>query len=449
VTELIPIAKLRPAPDNPRRNIGDVSELAASIRAQGLLQPLLVSPQDDGTYLIVAGHRRLAACLLATVAEVECTVRALDDVARIEAMLTENAQRSALSVLEEALAIRRLVDLGVGQRRISSRLGCAQSHVSKRLSLLDLPESVLADLDSGGITVGDALELVKLKAEPARIEAARSRRGVPIARAVEIELQDIRAQVARAKAFEKLAAEGTATVAYPSYGSWYGARKERPLGKGWEEVDMTVRRHAKQPCHAAAVSDAGTIVYVCRDPARHAEDPSAGSELKRKAAEAKARTEAERKQLRVAAGARDTVMRALLAKRLNRKDLWPFVARQLVANARSGEARAACKLLGLQPPPQRDGGLYKDWTGAMRIFAGQGDEQLARAALALVFGAAEETMAPEWGSWSHAGKVPNHLEFLERVGGYEVSPAEQAKLRRHGVNDGDDAEEEAAEAAAG
>ena len=82
---------------------------------------------------------------MASVAEVECTVRALDDVARNEAMLTENTQRSALSVLEEALAIRRLVQLGVGQRRIATRLGCAQSHVSKRLSLLDLPESVLAD----------------------------------------------------------------------------------------------------------------------------------------------------------------------------------------------------------------------------------------------------------------------------------------------------------------
>lgn len=434
---MIPLGKLRPAPDNPRKNLGDVSELAASIRSQGLLQPLLVTPRDDA-YLVVAGHRRLAACLLADVAEAECTVRAMDDVARNEAMVTENMQRASLTVVEEAEAYQRLVDLGVPQRRIATRLGRAQSHISKRLALLGLEEGVRADVDSGRITVGDALELVKLK-DPARVQAVLTRwGGANIARAVAIELENIKKESARAKAAEKLQLEGTTIVPFPEYGSWYGRRKERPLGKGWEEVAMTPRRHAKEPCHAAAVSDVGQIVYVCCDPARHTDAVSPG---RAKAAAEEARKLAERKHLREAAKARSEVMRQLLAKRVARSELWPFIAHQMVANARAGEARAACQLLGLQPPPQRDGSIYKDWCGAIRLFSAQGDEQLARAALALAFGTAEESMAPEWGSWTHAGKVPNHLAFLERVGGYQPSAVELDKVhaeRDDDVDAGDD-----------
>jgi hypothetical protein len=75
----------------------------------------------------------------------------------------------------------------------------------------------------------------------------------PIARAVAIE-ENIKNEGARAKAIEKLELEGTKIFPFPKYGSWYGRRKERPLGKGWEEVAVTPRRHAKQPCHAAAVT---------------------------------------------------------------------------------------------------------------------------------------------------------------------------------------------------
>jgi ParB/RepB/Spo0J family partition protein len=435
VTEILPVEKLRPAPDNPRKNLGDVTELAASIRSQGLLQPLLVTPQDDGYYLVVAGHRRLAACLVAGLAEVECTVRQMDDVARNEAMVTENMQRASLTVVEEAQAYQRLVDLGVPQRRIATRLGRAQSHVSKRLALLGLAGSVRTDVDSGRISVGDALELVKLK-DPSRVQAVLARwGGANIARAVAIELENIKNEAARAKAIEKLGVEGTKIVPFPEYGSWYGRRKERPLGKGWEEVAMTPRRHAKEPCHAAAVSEKGGIIFVCTDPARHGEALSPG---KAKAAAAEAKKLVERKQLRDAAKARSEVMRQLLAKRLPRTELWPFVARQVVANARAGEARAACQLLGLQPPPQRNGSIYKDWTEAVRLFAAEGAEQLARAALALSFGTAEESMAPEWGSWTHAGKVPNHLAFLERVGGYQPSAVELDKVRSERQDDDQD-----------
>lgn len=427
MTELLPIDKLRPAPDNPRRDIGDVSELAASIATQGLLQPLVVSPLEGGDYLVVAGHRRLAAAEVAGLDHLECSVRKLDDVARNEAMVVENMQRCALSALEEAGAYQRLVELGVSQRQIASRIGCSQGHVSKRLALLGLPEDVQEDVDAGGITLGDAVELTKLK-DPARIKAALERSqgyGWTVGRSVQAELKAIECDEARRKAFAELRAAGTKVVDHPRYG-WY-ERKERPLGRGYGEVAMSKAKHAKQPCHAAAVGPEGEIVYVCTSPRRHADDTDALSAATRETKAAEAEKRAARKELKAAERARNQVMRELLASRVSRGELLDFVARQAVWAARSGPARLACQLLELEPVAQSDGSIYKDWTATLEAFAGAGDDQLSRAVLALAFAFAEETMGNEWSSWDRT-EVREHLGFLQRLAGYRLSGAERAKL---------------------
>jgi ParB family chromosome partitioning protein len=427
VTELLPIDKLRPAPDNPRRDIGDVSELAASITTQGLLQPLLVTPLDGGDYLVVAGHRRLAASKVAGLTDLECSVRELDDVARNEAMLTENVNRCALSALEEAAAYERLVSLGVSQRQIASRIGCSQGHVSKRLALLGLPEEVQEDVDAGGITLGDAAELTKL-GDPARVQSALKRSegyGRTVAEAVAAELRAIECDEVRRQAFEELRAAGTKVVDHPRYG-WYD-RKERPLGKGYGQVAMTKAKHAKERCHAAAVDEEGAVVYVCTNPRRHAGDENAESAATRAAKAEEARKREERKELKAAQQARTEAMRELLSKRVARTEVLDFVARQTVWASRSGPARLACQLLELEPIPQPYGSIYKDWTATLEAFATASDEQLARAVLALAFALAEETMGNEWSSWDRT-EVRDHLRFLERLAGYRLSGAERTKL---------------------
>jgi ParB/RepB/Spo0J family partition protein len=427
VTEILPIDKIRPAPDNPRRSVGDVRELAASIASQGLLQPLLVSPLGAGEYVVVAGHRRLAAAALAGTSHLECTVRELDDVARNEAMIVENVQRSALSALEEAGAYQHLVNLGVSQRQIASKIGCSQGHVSKRLALLGLPDQVRDDVDAGGITLADAGELTKLR-DPARVQAALRRSagyGWTMAQSVQAELRAIECDELRRKAFDDLRAAGTKVVEHPRHG-WY-ARKERPLGKGYGEVAITKAKHAKERCHAAAVSDEGVVVYVCTNPRRHSDDGAGESPATTAAKAAEAKKRAQRQELKAAERVRTDAMRTLLSKRPARNELLEFVARQAVWASRSAPARLACRLLELEPIPQNNGSIYKDWNATLEGYADGGDEQLTRAVLALAFALAEDTMGNEWSSWDRT-EVRDHLGFLQRLAGYRLSPAERAKL---------------------
>lgn len=92
----LPTDVVRPAPDNLRRRIGDVSGIVASIPTHGIIEPLVVAPQDDGTYLIVAGHRRHAAAVKAGLATVPCIIRPMSDDERVLAALIENGLRNDL-----------------------------------------------------------------------------------------------------------------------------------------------------------------------------------------------------------------------------------------------------------------------------------------------------------------------------------------------------------------
>ena len=98
----LPTEAVRPAEDNLRRRVGDVSDIVASIPTHGIIEPLVVSPQDDGTYLIVAGHRRHAAAVKAGLDTVPCVVRSMSDEERVLAALIENGLRHDLRPTEEA-----------------------------------------------------------------------------------------------------------------------------------------------------------------------------------------------------------------------------------------------------------------------------------------------------------------------------------------------------------
>lgn len=135
---LVEVRLIDPHPDNPRRDVGDVTELADSIRAQGLLQPLLLMPAGD-RYLVVAGHRRLAAARRLGLESLPAVVRrGLERPDAIAAMLTENLQRADLNPVEEARAYRVLVDAGWTQTDVARATGRSVATVSHRLALLVL-----------------------------------------------------------------------------------------------------------------------------------------------------------------------------------------------------------------------------------------------------------------------------------------------------------------------
>jgi ParB/RepB/Spo0J family partition protein len=301
----LPLACLIPAEDNPRRQLGDLDELATSIKSVGLIEPIVATPRDlaAGTYTVVAGHRRLAAAAQAGLDYLPVYVKELDDQERLAAMLVENLQRSDLQPLEEAAAFRRLIDeFGMSQRDLSTKVGRSQGHISKRLALLDLPKNVLTALDSGGITLDDARALTKLKDMPKRLAAAfatGARWHGQYERAVEDQLREHELTEKIGAATQTLKQSGVKIVAYKKSDHYYGelAGGAKALDD-WSirDLKLTVANHKNQPCHAAAVRPRdGAIVYVCTKPASHKgkklETPPDEKEKARKEREAEKRAQ--------------------------------------------------------------------------------------------------------------------------------------------------------------
>lgn len=148
MSELIylPVALLHPHPGNPRKQVGDVSELAQSITAQGIQQNLLVTqePGSDTDYRVVIGHRRLAAAKLAGLTTVPCVIAELSEREQMELMIVENSQRSDLKPIEEADAYQGLLDLGMTQTDIAARTGRSRSYVGSRLKVAAIPQDARA-----------------------------------------------------------------------------------------------------------------------------------------------------------------------------------------------------------------------------------------------------------------------------------------------------------------
>jgi ParB/RepB/Spo0J family partition protein len=299
------------SPDNPRRSLGpdDALEgLAQSIRTHGILEPILVGPAgDDGTHEVIAGHRRLEGARRAGLMLVPAIVRA-DLVGPLadEARLIENLQRVDLDPIDEAHAMRKLLDLGYSQARLAERLGRNQSNISKRLALLKLPEDVQAKVGvDQHYPVGVAVELAKLTADKAAFTRARNKiesgnYGDPL-NVVSAELEKVRQARAVAKRRSELEAAGVTVVDWPPNGYWYDSdgRTDRPLaGRGYYGDMLRVDRdlHVGRPCHGIALSPHGTEILVCTDPASHADEvvaPPVVAPPKESKAQTRARKEAE------------------------------------------------------------------------------------------------------------------------------------------------------------
>lgn len=164
--KLINTSLIDPHPDNPRKNIGDVTDLAASIKANGLLSPLSVVPNGE-RYRVVAGHRRLAACKQAGTGAVPCFVLDLDPLQQLEAMVTENCQREQLTVLEEADAIQGMLDLGATTAGVAHRLGRSSDYVRDRAKAASIDNEVRATRDDfSQLTIGHLVAIARYDGRP-------------------------------------------------------------------------------------------------------------------------------------------------------------------------------------------------------------------------------------------------------------------------------------------
>jgi len=157
------IAAISPLPGQPRTHFDEaaLNELAESIRARGVIQPIIVRPKPDGAYQLVAGERRWRAAQKAQLHQVPALVRELDDREVMALALIENLQREDLNPVEEARAYRRLADEErMTQAEIASMVDKSRSHVANMQRLLDLPDDVLGLVAAGSLSMGHARALI-------------------------------------------------------------------------------------------------------------------------------------------------------------------------------------------------------------------------------------------------------------------------------------------------
>ena len=162
--EDLPVASIVPNPHQPRVHFDEesLSELAASVREIGVLQPVLVRPgEQDGTYELIAGERRWRAARRAGLAVIPAIIRTTDDLGSVERALVENLHRQDLTALEEASAYQQLVeDFSLTHEQVASRVGKSRSAVTNTLRLLSLPPAIQALLADGRLSAGHAKALL-------------------------------------------------------------------------------------------------------------------------------------------------------------------------------------------------------------------------------------------------------------------------------------------------
>jgi len=174
--KLLPIYKIEPNPDQPRRDFSEVElqALSESIAEHGIIQPLTVRELPSGYYQIIAGERRWRAARMANLMEIPVVIVEADDKKAMELALIENLQRQDLNPVEEAMGYQSLMsDFGLTQDAAAQRVGKSRSAVANALRLLQLPESILQKLRDGLLTAGHARAILVIKTEKKQLEAAQ------------------------------------------------------------------------------------------------------------------------------------------------------------------------------------------------------------------------------------------------------------------------------------
>lgn len=159
----LPVSSLNPNPDQPRERFDQdaLTELAESIRQQGIIQPILAEARADGGFMLIAGERRWRASKIAGLEEVPVIVRVFSPEQKLEIALVENVQREDLTPMEEARAYRHLMDaLGISQQNVADKVGKKRSTVANSLRLLKLPENMRNAVEKGRLSAGHARALL-------------------------------------------------------------------------------------------------------------------------------------------------------------------------------------------------------------------------------------------------------------------------------------------------
>ena len=172
----VAVDKIRPNRYQPRRTMNPetISELALSIKAQGLIQPLVVNDSGDGTFELISGERRLRAVKRLGWENVPAVIRRVGESELLEMTLVENLQREDLNPIEEATGYQRLSEeFQLTQAQIAERMGKDRATIANTMRLLKLPEVIKQEVASGALSAGHARQLLALDDETEQMELAR------------------------------------------------------------------------------------------------------------------------------------------------------------------------------------------------------------------------------------------------------------------------------------
>lgn len=174
-----------PNPHQPRQHFGhdELEDLISSIKAHGIVQPLIVSPGSGGRYVLIAGERRWRAAEVAGLITVPAIVRSATDQERLELALIENIQRQDLNALEEATGYQRLHDeFGLTQEEVAKRVGKSRAQIANTMRLLALPREIQDALRAGRITFGHAKVIMGVEGEREQLKLYQQivREGLPV-----------------------------------------------------------------------------------------------------------------------------------------------------------------------------------------------------------------------------------------------------------------------------
>ncbi len=274
----IPIAQLAIHPKNVRRDVGIVTDLANSITAQGIMQPLVVAPvprvtgfpELNGRYTIIAGHRRHAAAALANLDVLPCVVR--DDLnterKQLEAMLVENTQRTDLTVMEEAFGYQAALEYpGSNVKELAKSVGRSQRWVKDRAKLTTLPEGAIAKLENHQMTLEDAMVFAEFEAIPeATSELLADHGGYNWAYTLRRWREEVKRRAAAAATVAHLEAIG-ATITepvdtYDRESAYVSAGRFRDF-EGWTDEQHVAAGHKAHP----SVRDGSAIWVLAREDA--------------------------------------------------------------------------------------------------------------------------------------------------------------------------------------
>lgn len=295
----IPLTKIHQHPKNPRRNATASDELVASVKAQGLMQALVVAPHPEiaGEYVLIAGHRRRDALTRAGVKTAKAEIRddLVTEVQQIESMLIENSARADLTAIEEAEAYEQLQLFNLKPADIAKAVGKSRQTVTGRLKLLALSEKARTKIHDGQITIDDALALADLpKAAREKVEGAL---GTSDFRWKLTQERDRIKQAERHKAEIKVAAElGILPYADEPVDIWQLSRDGVVLRLNGSVNDATIVQVIDQHtaclrwCESGSYNGIPNMHLVCADPDSHVDEnasPSTSVDAERAAREAR------------------------------------------------------------------------------------------------------------------------------------------------------------------